>query len=401
MTALPSADPWAEFRRLMPIAERWAYFDHAAVAPLPAPARDALVRWATQSAEQGDTVWPEWNQRVEQTRKLAARLIGAGADEIALVRSTTEGISLVAEGFRWQPGDNVVTLDNEFPSNLYPWMNLAERGVETRRVPTDSGRVDLDRLSAACDARTRIVSISWVGYASGWRSDLDALAEMAHRRGALLLVDAIQGLGAFPLDVSRTPLDFLAADGHKWLLGPEGAGLFYLRREHLDRLRPLGVGWHSVVQAADYNRIALELKPTAARYEGGSQNMAGFIALAESLGVAAAASGIESHRPADSGNHRSGLCAIDGGRLPGGEPARGGSSVGHRAVRDSRPRPAASSRPARTGRHRRPHACRQAANQPPRVLQRTRRGSVDRCTQIKDEDGRMKDDSSSSSALWA
>jgi selenocysteine lyase/cysteine desulfurase len=283
MTALPTADPWAEFRRQMPIAERWAYFDHAAVAPLPAPARNALLRWVTQATEQGDTVWPEWNQRVEQTRKLAARLIGAGADEIALVRSTTEGISLVAEGFRWQPGDNIVTLANEFPSNQYPWMNLAERGVETRRVASDDGRVDLDRLSAACDAHTRIVSISWVGYASGWRTDLDALAEMAHRRGALLFVDAIQGLGAFPLDVSRTPLDFLAADGHKWLLGPEGAGLLYVRREHLDRLRPLGVGWHSVVHAADYNRVALELKPTAARYEGGSQNMAGFIALAESL----------------------------------------------------------------------------------------------------------------------
>ncbi len=283
MTALQSPDPWAEFRRQMPIAERWAYFDHAAVAPLPCPSRDALLLWASQAAEQGDTVWPQWSQRVEQARRLAARLIGADPDEIALVRSTTEGISLVAEGFRWQPGDNVVTLDNEFPSNQYPWMNLAERGVETRRVATVEGRVDLDRLNAACDARTRIVSISWVGYASGWRSNLDELAELAHRRGALLMVDAIQGLGAFPLDVGRTPLDFLAADGHKWLLGPEGAGLLFVRREHLDRLRPLGVGWHSVVHASDYNRIALELKPTAARYEGGSQNMAGFIALAESL----------------------------------------------------------------------------------------------------------------------
>jgi len=280
---LASAEAWIEFRRQMPIARRWAYFDHAAVAPLPAAARAALVRWVDQAAEEGDTVWLEWSRRVEDARRLAARLLGADPAEIALVRSTTEGISLVAEGFRWKAGDNVVTLDNEFPSNLYPWMNLAERGVETRRVATDAGRVDLARLAQACDARTRIVSISWVGFASGWRSNLDDLAELAHRRGALLFVDAIQGLGAFPLDVGRTPIDFLAADGHKWLLGPEGAGLLYVRREHLDRLRPLGVGWHSVVQGADYSRIALDLKPTAARYEGGSQNMAGFIALAESL----------------------------------------------------------------------------------------------------------------------
>ncbi len=322
----------------MPIAERWAYFDHAAVAPLPAPARAALLKWADQAAEQGDTVWPEWTQRVEHTRRLAAQLIGADAGEIALVRSTTEGISLVAEGFRWQPGDNVVTLDNEFPSNQYPWMNLAERGVETRRVATDDGRVNLDRLSAACDARTRIVSISWVGYASGWRCDLDALADLAHRRRALLFVDAIQGLGAFPLDVSRTPIDFLAADGHKWLLGPEGAGLLYVRHEHLDRLRPLGVGWHSVIHASDYNRIALELKPTAARYEGGSQNMAGFIAFAESLelllGFGAAeigrrileitdlacqrldAAGCPIACPRD-GDHRSGIVLFD---VPGRDP---------------------------------------------------------------------------------
>ncbi len=283
MNEPPNEKVWAEFRRQMPIAERWAYFDHAAVGPLPGPSRDAILNWVRQAAEQGDTVWPEWQARVEQCRRLGAQLIGAGADEIALVRSTTEGISLVAEGYRWQPGDNVVTLDNEFPSNQYPWLNLAERGVETRRVPTDGGRVDLNRLEAACDARTRIVSISWVGFASGWRVNLDDVAELAHRRGALLFVDAIQGLGAFPLDVARTPIDFLAADGHKWLLGPEGAGLLYLRKPLLDRLRPLGVGWHSVVHASDYNRIALDLKPTAARYEGGSQNMAGFIALAASL----------------------------------------------------------------------------------------------------------------------
>ena len=267
-----------------PIAQKWAYFDHAAVAPLPAPTQQAIVRWVEQAACEGDTVWPAWHKRVEETRSLAARLLHADADEVALVHSTSEGIGLVAEGFPWREGDNLVTLDNEFPSNQYPWLNLVSRGVETRRVPVDDrGRVDLNLLEDACDERTRLVSVSWVGYASGWRCDLDAVAELAHRRGALLFVDAIQGLGVFPLDVKATPVDFLAADGHKWMLGPEGAGLFYLRREHLDRLRPIGVGWHSVVHAADYNRIELELKPSAARYEGGSQNMVGFIGLAESL----------------------------------------------------------------------------------------------------------------------
>ncbi len=275
---------WDDFRRQMPIAERFAYFDHAAVAPLSRPAQEAVARWAQQAAHEGDTVWPRWAKRVEECRKLAAQMLAADPAEVALVHSTSEGIGLVAEGYPWREGDNVVTLDNEFPSNQYPWLNLASRGVETRRVPAEQGgRVDLAKLDAAIDSRSRILSVSWVGYVSGWRADLDELVALAKRRGVLLFVDAIQGLGVFPLDVRQTPIDFLAADGHKWMLGPEGAGIFYLRREHLDLLRPIGVGWHSVAHASDYSRIELNYKPTAARYEGGTQNMVGFLGLAESL----------------------------------------------------------------------------------------------------------------------
>ncbi len=323
---------WESFRSQMPVVAKWAYFDHAAVAPLPAATQQTVVEWARQAAEEGDTVWPDWSRRVEESRTLAARLLGAELDEVALVHSTSEGIGLVAEGYPWRDGDNVVTLENEFPSNLYPWMNLASRGVETRRVGSQQGRVDLNQLAAACDARTRIISVSWVGYVSGWRSDLDALVELARRQGALLFVDAIQGLGVFPLDVKATPIDFLAADGHKWLLGPEGAGLFYLRREHLDTLRPIGVGWHSVVHATDYSRIELTLKPNAARYEGGTQNMVGFLGLADSLrllldhGTAAIAQrvleitdlAVERLRQAGAvaispreGNHRSGIVSFE------------------------------------------------------------------------------------------
>ncbi|MFH1269410.1 MAG: aminotransferase class V-fold PLP-dependent enzyme [Planctomycetota bacterium] len=281
-----SAD-WDAFRRQMPVTEKWAYFDHAAVAPLPDPARAAVARWAQDATENGDVSCPAWTRQLERLRALSAQLIGAELDEIALVRNTTEGINLVAEGFPWQPGDNCVTLADEFPSNQYPWMNLADRGVETRRVPADEGRVDLDRLAAACDARTRIVTVSWVSYSSGWRNDVDRLAEIAHRHGALLFLDAIQALGVFPLDVRQTPVDFLAADGHKWLLGPEGAGIFFTRGEHLDLLRPIGVGWNSVVHEHDFTRIELVLKDSARRYEGGSYNTAGMIGLCASMEVLA------------------------------------------------------------------------------------------------------------------
>lgn len=274
---------WADFRRQMPVTGRWAYLDHAAVAPLSAPAARAMQEWIGDLTENGDVGWSRWEARVEQVRRQGAALVGADPAEIALIRNTTEGISLVAEGFPWQAGDNVVTLADEFPSNVYPWLNLASRGVETRRVAVDQGRVDLARLAEACDGRTRMIAVSWIGYASGWRNDVDELVELARSKGAYLFLDAIQGLGVFPLDVRATPVDFLAADGHKWLLGPEGAGLLFVRREHLDLLRPLGVGWNSVVQAHNFTHIEPVWKTSAARYEGGTCNMAGIMGLGASL----------------------------------------------------------------------------------------------------------------------
>ena len=272
-----------QLRAAMPVARKWAYFDHAAVAPIPTPAVEVLEKWLREVAEEGDTVGGNWARQLAGTRAAAAELIGAAEVEIALVPNTTAGINLVAEGFPWQSGDNVVTLDDEFPANVYPWLNLERRGVETRRVPTVDGRVDLDRLAEHCDARTRVVSVSWVGYANGCRRDLGAIADIAHRQGAIFLVDAIQGLGVFPLNVAEANVDCLSADGHKWLLGPEGAGIAYVSRACLDRLRPIGVGWNSVVHANDYSRIELKLKPSAARYEGGTHNMAGFLALGACL----------------------------------------------------------------------------------------------------------------------
>ena len=275
--------PWDEFRRQMPVAKNWAYFDHAAVAPLPEPVRNAVVDWAGSMCEAGVADWSRWRKTVETARKLAAGLLNADREEVALIHSTTEGINLVAEGVPWKPGDNIVTLASEFPSNLYPWMNLKDRGVEVRQLPATDERVGLDEIASACDDRTRILSVSWVGYATGWRNDLGALAEIAHRAGAKLFVDAIQGLGVFPLDVKDVPVDFLSADGHKWLLGPEGAGIFYVRREHLDWLRPLGVGWNSMAHAGNFADTSWNLKPDAGRYEGGTYHLAGIAGLAATL----------------------------------------------------------------------------------------------------------------------
>ena len=180
-------------------------------------------------------------------------------------------------------GDGSVLPEHEFPSNLYPWMQLESQGVELRLVPLDGNRVCPARMAEACDQRTRVVSASWVGYASGYRLDPLEIGKVAHDCGALFFLDAIQGLGVFPLDVQAAGVDFLAADGHKWLLGPEGAGVFYVRHELLEILKPMNIGWNSVKQGNDFDRIDLKYRESASRYEGGTQNMAGFIALGASL----------------------------------------------------------------------------------------------------------------------
>ncbi len=224
---------------------------------------DALRAWTEAQERDGVVGWPAWEERVETIRGEVARLVNADRDEIAFIANTTQGISLIAEGFPWKEGDNVVTAADEFASNIYPWMNLASRGVGLRQVESRDGRIWLEDLAAAMDHATRVLAISHVEFATGFRNDLDALCEMCHARGVALFVDAIQGLGPLVIDVRRTPIDFLAADGHKWLLGPESAGLLYVRRDWIERLRPIGVGWHSVVGSYNSPRNEFHLKPGA------------------------------------------------------------------------------------------------------------------------------------------
>ncbi len=273
-----------DYRSEFPVTRAWTFLNHAAVAPLSQRARDRMLACADDFLLSGDVHEGDWYREIETARELAARLVHAHPSEIAFLKNTSEGLALVAEGYPWRRGDSVVMVAGEFPANAYPWLHLASRGVTVRTVPPQAGgRIAIDDLAAAIDNTTRVLSISFVQFATGFRSDLGVIGRLCRERDVLFCVDAIQGLGVFPVDVRAMQIDFLSADGHKWLCAPEGAAIFYCRRGLLDTLRPTSIGWRSVVGFADYSKIDFRLRETAARFECGSLNVAGTVALGANL----------------------------------------------------------------------------------------------------------------------
>ncbi|MEM6856196.1 MAG: aminotransferase class V-fold PLP-dependent enzyme, partial [Planctomycetota bacterium] len=198
--------------------------------------------------------------------------------------NTSTGLSLVAKGLRFVAGDRVVITNVEYPANRYPWEDLKRQGVELFEVPQSAdGRIDVERVCDAINDRTRVVSLSHVQYASGFRIDLKPVSDMVHRAGGYLCVDAIQSCGVLPVDVQAMGIDFLSADGHKWMLAPEGAGIFYCRADLCPVLHPNVVGWMNMVDAGNYGDYRSEFQMDARRFEPGSWNIPGIAALGASL----------------------------------------------------------------------------------------------------------------------
>lgn len=268
-----------------PILQDQIFFNHAAVAPLPTRSAESLRRWSHEAQTRIGEVWPQWSAALRRARENTARLIGADPDDVAFVHNTTHGLLCIAHSLNWRPGDNVVFGEHEFPANVYPWKNLAPLGVAYRVVPERDRRFRIDDFLEAMDRRTRLVSVSLVQYSTGFRMPVEALAQACRERGVLLCVDGIQGVGALPIDVGRLGCDFLVADGHKWLLGPEGFGLLYVRPEILDTLNTSMAGWAGREHPGDYENVDQPLKPGAIRFGEGSHAMALAAAFGESVGL--------------------------------------------------------------------------------------------------------------------
>jgi len=274
---------------MFPVLKHWHFFNHAGVSPLPRPVADAMRKFAAEG-EAGAYLQTVWYQDIEKLRIAAAELINANRDEVAFVKNTSEGISIVANGIDWQWGDRIITTAVEYPANVYPWMEVVRtRGAKLIMIPEENDpagkrAVPVEKiLEAADDRRTKLVALSHVEFASGQRHDLARIGAFCRQHGKLLCVDGIQTMGVLPVDVQGMQIDFLSADGHKWLLGPEGAGIFYCRRELIERTRPLMVGWMNVINAQDFGNYDYTLRPDAGRFECGSHNVAGLLGLKASL----------------------------------------------------------------------------------------------------------------------
>ena len=272
-------------RSEFPVTSKYAYFDHAAVGPLPTRVLEATKR-VVQEKSEGDIHWESWEEGAEAARKSIAELVGARVEEIALTTSTSEGLAIVANGLSYEKDQNIVTCDMEFASNLFPWQALAKRyGVELRVVRNREATLRMEDFSEMIDAKTKLVAISYVQYSNGFRTDLAELSKIAHENGAYVVTDAVQAVGQMPIDVTNLRVDFLASSGYKWLLSPISTGFLYVKRDLLNELWPTIVGYRSDENPMDFSYRTLQPAQTARRYEAGQLNFPGFAGMKEAIGL--------------------------------------------------------------------------------------------------------------------
>jgi cysteine desulfurase/selenocysteine lyase len=272
-------------RHQFPVTQQHVYLNHAAVGPLPASSVTAIEAFVAAQASRGVLgTWP-YDARMPEYRQRIGAFIGASGDEIAILGSTSGTANAVAQGIDWRDGDEVLLCDNEFPSNAIPWLALRERGVAVRLIATAGQRLTPDVLRAHLSPKTRAVTVSWVSYADGYRHDLASLSEVTHDAGALLCVDAIQGLGAFPVDVRACGVDAFYGGAGKWMLGLHGTAFLYVERSLIDRWSLATPGWRSMRDMWDFHNYDQPYAPQALRFEGGTPNFLGTLALVEAIAL--------------------------------------------------------------------------------------------------------------------
>jgi cysteine desulfurase/selenocysteine lyase len=270
-------------RHEFPVAAGKIFLAHAGVCPLPRRVADAISQCARQGTLGDQEAF--MLHRLDEARKLASQLLNCQTDEVALVGPTSLGLSLVASGLNFRKGDNILIYHDDYPSNVYPWMALVEKGVQVRLLNTRGlGVIRTIDVMGQVDENTRLVALASCHFISGFRIEIAAIGKYLRERGILFCLDAIQTLGAFPTTVEY--VDFLAADAHKWLLGPCSAGIFYVRRELQEKLNPPIYGWHNVKNPNFVAQEQIVFRSGAVKYEAGTQNLLGLVGLIASMELA-------------------------------------------------------------------------------------------------------------------
>ncbi len=265
-----------------PVSSSYAYFNHAALSPLPRVSAEAMRSQVSETMRLGVHGFPHSQEAYASLRRSAATMLSCAANEVAIGKNTSEGLCAVANGMDWRTGDIIVGVNCDFPANFVPWQALEQRrGIRFRSLQMRDGMLELEDLDQACKG-ARLAALSFVHFLTGFRWDLEAVGEICRRRGCRLVVDAVQGMGAFPIDVKRAGVHALSASGHKWLLGPEGTAIFYIDREFMNETDPVELGWASLEGFQEY-RSDGALQPDASRFECGTLNSVGCTGLRTSI----------------------------------------------------------------------------------------------------------------------
>jgi cysteine desulfurase/selenocysteine lyase len=269
-------------RREFPIVNELVYLNSAATGPISLPCQRAMNRQTDERLRFGNLKLKDWEQGAEEVRAKLAQLINVETTGVGFVKNTSDAISIIATGLDWRPGDNIVLAQSDFPSNFHAWLRAREHGVEIRFVADRGGRTCIDDIRPLVDKKTRLVSLSFVRFDTGFRIDLAALGEICRATNTLLMVDVIQGLGALRVDASANGISILVCGSHKWMMGPMGIGFLYINNDALSQVRVNQLGWKNVVDAFGLSS-PVEMVPGARRFESGTENWTGILGLGAAL----------------------------------------------------------------------------------------------------------------------
>ncbi len=267
------------------ILKKYIYLDHAAVSPIPQRSVQAGYNFLNELSHESHTHFESWIEKIHHVKSTLANLLHCDQDEVTFIKNTSEGLLKVANGIDWKKGDNIVLFSNEFPSNVYPWQSLENRGVEIRFVPENEGAFHIEDIEQCIDHKTRLLSVSFVEFSTGYKNNLIEIGKLCHKRNIIFVVDAIQGLGAIPINVKDCHIDFLSSGGHKWLMSGMGIGCFYANLSSIDKLSHYIYGHGAVDSHIDFLNYKLSPRNTAQRFDDGLFNIAGIYTMDASLNL--------------------------------------------------------------------------------------------------------------------